>query len=92
MDDTYWQVWVRRPGECWSVYHSDIPLSSIQFDGAPFVKLVKLVNQNNGGFKEYNYTRYIVLFQRAWREFHRMRKRWFRHLRMRELGISYPLR
>jgi hypothetical protein len=92
MNDTYWQIWVRRNGECWSVYNSEIPIQSIQFEGAPFVKLVKLVNENNEGFKEYNYTRYIQVFQRAWREWRRMRKRWFRYLRMRELGIPYSLR
>ncbi len=91
MEDTYWQIWVRRQSNCWSVYHSEIPLESICFDGAISIKLVKLVNENHR-FIEKNYTRYIILFQRAWREWHRMRKRWFRHLRMRELGIHYPLR
>jgi hypothetical protein len=92
MNDTYWQIWVQRQGDSWSVYHTDIPLSSIHFDGALSVKLIKLKNENNTGFQEYNYTRYIKLFQHAWREWHRMRKRWFRHLRMRELGIHHPLR
>ncbi len=68
MNDTYWAVWVRREGECWSVYNSEIPISSIHFEGSPFVKLVKLVNENNTGFREYDYTKYIKIFQRAWRE------------------------
>lgn len=91
MNDTYWQLWVERIPSHWSVYNSGIPLISIQFQDALSIKIVK-ITKVNFEFQEQDYTRYIKVFQRAWRQWRRMRKRWFRHLRLRELGISYPLR
>ena len=90
MGDIYWQIWVFRPSNQVSVYLQDIPLDSIMFQNATFVQLKK-IQKIDFVFQEVDYSRYIKVFQRQWRIYHRMRKKAFKYLRMRELGLSYSL-
>jgi hypothetical protein len=90
MNDTYWQIWIQRDKKTWLVYHSDIPLKSIQFQGAIATKLIKLVNTNHT-FVEKDYIRYIKLLQRKWKRIQYIRKHALKYLRLREIGIHYPL-
>lgn len=90
MSDTYWQIWVIRSPSEYSVYLTDIPLESINFQKATLVLLKKIV-KIDFVFLEFDYSRYFKVFQRNWRIYHRMRQKAFKYLRMRELGLSYLL-
>jgi hypothetical protein len=90
MEDTYWQIWVVRDTNTISVYNSEISLFSMNFENASFIK-VKKIQKINFVFQEFDYTRYFKIFQWKWRDYHRIRKKAFKYLRMRELGLPYSL-
>jgi len=90
MGDTYWQFWVVYGPNFTSVYNSQIPLFSMKFENASSIRLIK-IQKIDFLFVEFDYTRYFKIFQRKWREYHRMRKKAFKYLRMRELGFQYHL-
>lgn len=90
MEDTYWQIWVQREPNTFSVYNSEIPLFSMKFETACSIK-VKKIQIINFEFQEFDYTRYFKIFQRKWREYYSIRKKAFKYLRMRELGLPYIL-
>jgi hypothetical protein len=90
MSDTYWQIRVLRQ-KYQSVYASYIPITSVLFNDADVIKIVR-ITKRNFEFIEEDFTRYIIVFQQRWREWHRMRKKFFKYLRLREIGIQYPLR
>ena len=90
MEDIYWQIWVGRETNSISVYNSEIPLFRMNFENASFIRLKK-IQKIHFVFQEFDYTRYFKIFQWRWREYHRIRKKAFKYLRMRELGLPYSL-
>lgn len=89
-DDTYWQIWVHQEPNKIAVYLSDISIFAMNFEKASCIQ-VKKIQKREFVFTEYDYTRYFKVFQWKWRIYHRMRKRAFKYLRMRELGLYYSL-
>jgi hypothetical protein len=90
MNDTYWQIWVHRQKSQLSVYLADIPFESMQLQDLEFIRLVK-IKKVEFEFIEIDYTRYLKVFQRAWRRIQHIRKHALKYLRLRELGIRYVL-
>lgn len=87
MNEIYWHIKVKRIHQKWSVYNTEIPLSFMNFQGAISTSLIK-IEKINFEFIETDYTRYIKVFQRKWRGWNRIRKKAFKYLRMRELGLA----
>lgn len=69
------------------MYQPDIPFKKMGLEKSMGVSLIKQ-KMVNFEFIEEDYTRYIKVFQRRWREWHRIRKQAFRYLRLRELGLA----
>jgi hypothetical protein len=90
LEDTYWQIWVFSKPNLLAVYLSDIPIVQMNFETATRIQLKK-IQKIDFLFVEFDYTNYFKIFQRQWRIHHRMRKRAFKYLRMREVGLYFSL-
>lgn len=83
--ETYWQIWVFRENHQLSVYCGEVS-PSFMFDPVPQKVLIKKIIGENQESREIDYTGYISIFQNRWRAWRRMRKQFFRYLRMREIN------